>query len=78
MSLPQEKQLKSMGGVVEEKLVGLLLEEIVQVIFTDAVHPTKLHTFKLFAPYKLQYGQVMELQGVRDFFGGEEPLDHST
>lgn len=57
--------------------MSLFLEEIVQIFFADSVDPTKLDALEFFTAYKLQYGQVMELQGLCDLFGREEPLDHS-
>lgn len=68
-----------MGREIEAftRSVHLFFKEVIQVVFADAVNPAKLHTLQFFAADKLQYGQVVELQGIRDFFRSEEPLNHS-
>lgn len=68
---------RSRAGNQEDGLINLLGEEIIQVVFANAVDAAELNAFEPFTPNKFQYGQVMELQSVRDFFGREEPLNHS-
>lgn len=85
--MPQEKQLKSMGGVEFRGegafrtnglfcLLCLVLEEFFEFFFTNSVDSTKLDAFQRLSLNKLKDSEVVELKRLCDLFGSEQSRYH--